>query len=67
MSKGGVWRGEKYFSDVVVPVLSSNADFYCFLHKPGGDDHRIDGSLRCACRHDYFRGARMRAIRGRRN
>jgi hypothetical protein len=37
---------------VVIPVLCSDADFYCFLHEAGGDDDRIDGSLCRASRHD---------------
>jgi hypothetical protein len=42
----------RYLSDVAIPVLRPNADFYCFLHEAGGDDHRVDGSLCCAGRHD---------------
>lgn len=45
---------EVYLSDMAVPFLRPNADFYRFLHEPGGDDDRIDGSLCCACRHDWL-------------
>ena len=53
---------EVYLSDMAVPFLRPNADFYRFLHEPGGDDDRIDGSLCCACRHDWLVGAQKRAI-----
>jgi hypothetical protein len=43
---------ERYLSNVVIPVLCPDADFYCFLHEAGGDDDRIDGSLCRAGRHD---------------
>lgn len=46
-----VRRDGGYLSDMAIPILRSNTDFYCFLHETGGDDDRIDGPLCCTGRH----------------
>lgn len=41
---------------MAVPVLGPDADFYCFLHKPGGDDDGVEGPSCHTGRHGLFGG-----------
>lgn len=55
-------EGGRYLSNMAIPFLRPNSDFYCFLHEPGGDDDCVDGSLCCAGRHGCLEGAQKLAV-----
>jgi hypothetical protein len=49
-------RRKKYLSDMIIPLLNSNAHFDCFFHEARGNDDGVDlprrGGGNFWCRHD---------------